>query len=294
MSVDNCSLTKHFQIQSEADLDFVIGQRLGYPIGMQRKSPPEFRRRIAAAAASYQLQLRSIDYALKRYIDPNLYEDEDISLGDEISDYLYECATFLEEELENLHTIDDPTFGIFGAEITLYKAPHALDAARMLSNRGLLLEVLPILRLCLEMMSWAHVAFRIHDEDKVISLKSQNCISTLKNIYKTSGKIYGYLSRFTHWGYVVHRQFLTADKRRIAVFKASVRYRAMSLALYLVILDILVEVIREMYAEKSEPLILRIQGVLHHDETRNTYRYLSDAADMSGLSELKEIQLLLQ
>jgi hypothetical protein len=83
---DERTWKQHFQIQSLADLDFVIGQMLGWPIGMSRNSHPEFRRRVLAAAVSYQLQLRSIDYALKRYVDPREYDEEQFSLGDATND----------------------------------------------------------------------------------------------------------------------------------------------------------------------------------------------------------------
>jgi hypothetical protein len=199
---------EHFRIQSEVDFDFVIGQQMGLPVGMQRSSPPEFRRRVLASMVSYQLRLRSIDYTLKRYVESDTYEDNKVSFGDEVSDYFRNSAVSLEDELKKLHTIGELTAGIFGAEITLYRIPYALDSARMLSNRGLLLEVLPILRLCLEMMSWAYVAFYMHDLEEVSALKAQSCISSLKASYNSVGRLYGYLSKFTHWGHVVHRHFL--------------------------------------------------------------------------------------
>lgn len=171
MSADGRPWAKQFQIQSEVDLDFVIGQGIGYPVGMLRSSAPEFRRRILAGAVSYQLQLKSIDYALKRYVGPDTYEGEELSLGDEVSDYLRNSSTVLMKELHHLHT-KHPTFGTFGAEITLYRLPHSLDTGRLLSNRGLLLEVLPILRLCLEMMAWSSVAFHMKDEERVVALKA--------------------------------------------------------------------------------------------------------------------------
>ena len=149
---------KHFQVLSTVDLDFVIGERLGWPVGMSQRSPPEFRRRIAAAAISYQLRLRSLDYAMKRYVDRRLYESSDLTLGDEVSDFVRDSCFILEDELKALQT-PEPSFGVFGAEFTLFKIPHAIDTARMLANRGLLLEVLPILRLSLEMSAWASVAF---------------------------------------------------------------------------------------------------------------------------------------
>jgi hypothetical protein len=76
-----------FPIQSMVDLDFVIGQHVGWPVGMERRSPPEFRRRVLAAAASYTLQVKSIDYALRRYVHPEQYLIERELLGDTISDF---------------------------------------------------------------------------------------------------------------------------------------------------------------------------------------------------------------
>ena len=115
-----------------------------------------------------------------------------------LADYLRDSVAVLMKELRNLQT-KHPAFGIFGAEITLYRLPHSLDTARMLSNRGLLLEVLPILRLCLEMMAWSSSAFDMQDEDDVVALKAQSCISELKNVYRTAGKIYIYMDISQHF-----------------------------------------------------------------------------------------------
>src|SRR4051812_30136774 len=160
MDAGGANWTKQFQIQSEVDLDFVIGQRRGHPVGMQSKSPAEFKRRVLAAKLSYELQLNSIDYTLKRYVKPDVYETDETSLGETISHYLRGASTTLLEELKKLHTRGELPFGVLGAELTLFRLPHALDTARMLSNRGLLLEVLPLLRMCLEMVAWAHTRRR--------------------------------------------------------------------------------------------------------------------------------------
>jgi hypothetical protein len=292
MNRDDYGWAQQFKIQSQVDLDFVIGQTIGYPVGLQADSPPEFRRRVLAAAVSYQLQLSSIDYALKRYVDPDTYETKDDSLGDKISSYLRRSTGVAEAELRNLHT-PEPTFGVFGAEITLYRVPYAIDAARMLSNRGLLLEVLPILRLCVEMMAWAYVAFGTVEEDKVTALKAQTCISMAKPAYKTIGKLYGYLSRFTHWGHVIHGHFIDMRDDKVAVLKASVRYRAMTLALCVIALDVLVEVVRNLYGSRGDPLVVGIQGTLDRVSSRGTYQQVASIVNLTQLDELKEIEALL-
>lgn len=287
--------TSHpFQIQSIVELDFVVGQNFGFPVGMSRQSPPEFRRRVLAAAISYPLQLRSLDYTLKNYVEPNLFEEEKVRVGDEISDFIKKATNVIMSELKKLHTNENITFGIFGSEITMYKIPHTIDVARMLSNRGLLLEVIPILRTCLEMMSWASVAFYMKEENNVVSLKAQNCISNFKKIYKTSGSIYGYLSIFSHWGYVVHNNFLNFDDEGVSILKASVRYRALTLALCLVIVDVFLALIRHIYGGRSEKIILEVQGRIEHDKERNIYKNMEKIMKSSNEIELEKIKSLLK
>jgi hypothetical protein len=291
LSADDRPWARQFHIQSEVELDFVVSQGGAFPVGMQRRSPPEFRRRVLAGAISYQLRLKSVDYTLKRYVAPDQYESEDLSLGDAVSDYIRNSLVSLTNGLRNLQT-EYPAFGVFGAEITLYRLPHSLDTARMLSNRGLLLEVLPILRLCLEMMAWSNSAFFIPHEDKVVSLKAPSCITDLKNIYETAGKIYGYLSTFSHWGHVIHGQFIDITDKQVGVLEASVRYRAMALALCLLILDVSIEVVRKLYPEKSDALILEVQGCLTQTSERKVYQNLVKIVELTGLDELYEIQEL--
>ncbi|MEN3950490.1 hypothetical protein [Iodidimonas sp. SYSU 1G8] len=281
----------HFRIQSITELDFVIGEELGIPVGMPRKSDPAFRRRIAAAAVSYQLLLKSIDYASKKYIPEDLYEEDKNYLGDLISDYLKESAEILQIELKNFHGAGDETFGVIGTEITLFKIPDTFDVARMLANRGLLIEVLPILRLCLEMGAWAKTAFITTDEHKVVALKANNCIQKLKLIYPPIGKIYGYLSNFTHWGYIVHKEFLLFEDEKAAVLHASVTYRAQSLALCLLVLDVLLEVIRDIYGENSSDLIRKIQGSSDEVASRNTRALIASMVELCEIDELRRIQL---
>jgi hypothetical protein len=144
------------------------------------------------------------------------------------------------------------------------------------------------------MMCWANVAYHMQDEEEVVALKAQNCISQMKGTYPTVGRLYGYLSRYSHWGHVIHGQFLDLRGEHVGILKASVRYRAMALALCLVIVDVFVEVIKPIYLDKSHGLVLRVQGVLDRSATRKTYQNLTKIVELSKLTDLQEIQSLLQ
>jgi hypothetical protein len=142
-------------------------------------------------------------------------------------------------------------------------------------------------------MSWATVAFELVDKEHVVTLKAQSCIHHMKRIYRTTGRFYGYLSQFTHWGHIVHGHFIAADDGKIAVLKASVRYRAMGLSLCLVILDAFVEVIRHLYKDRSDTLVLRIQDTLPRDSSRKTFQVVSRITELLGSNDMREIQSFL-
>ncbi|MGA8400154.1 MAG: hypothetical protein WB697_09710, partial [Stellaceae bacterium] len=195
-----------FGILPPADLDFLVSHGHGWSVGTSRSSTPEFMRRLSAAATSYFLQLRSIDYTYKQYVDQDLFESRPATLGDNISDFLKGCARILDKELFKLHR-ENPSFGQVGAELTLFRFPDTLDVARTLSDRGRLLEVLAILRLSVEQISWSAVAFHLAESNDVRHLRAQSSITKFKAAYSTIGKIYGFLSQYSHWQFDVHPEF---------------------------------------------------------------------------------------
>jgi hypothetical protein len=163
----------------------------------------------------------------------------------------------------------------------------------MLSNRGLFLEVIPILRLCVEMIAWAAAVFPMIDQQSICATSATRCVGKLKALYLTAGEIYGYLSRFAHWEWIVHSTFLRRDDANVAIIHASRKYRAMSLALCVLIVDILVEVARGLYASEAKELVYAVQGTLTVDSTRKTSMVLAEIALVSDCSELIAVQGLL-
>ena len=276
------------------DLDFVIGQEVGLPVGMQRHSSAEFRRRILAAALSHQLGLSSVDYTLKRYVSPEEYDEPKLILGDYVSDFLRDGMKAISAGCVKAHQRETTSFGQFGADLTLYRLPGMLDTARMLANRGLFLEVLPILRMCLEMLAWANVSFYVSNEDDVVKLKANYCVSKLNNLYRSAGQIYGYFSKFAHWEHELHGHFLTIENEKIGVISTSRLQRAKSLLLCLIILDVWLEVLRKLYPAEAPDIILEVQDVSGRDKSRATYSLGSEILKAcQNSSEIDEILRLM-
>jgi hypothetical protein len=66
-----------FPIFSYEEYDFSF-EHLAWPLGLKSTYPAELIRRVAAAAISYQMGNRSIDYIYKRYLKEHQY-----GMGDE-------------------------------------------------------------------------------------------------------------------------------------------------------------------------------------------------------------------
>jgi hypothetical protein len=279
----------HFRIESATELDFVLGENFGWTIGLQRESPAEFKRRIVAASISYQLNLKSVDYVMKKYVDDDLFENEEYYLGTKISKILKEAISFSQIKLPEMHSRDKSTIGLIGSDISMFRIPPMLDSARLLANRGMLLETLPILRLCLEMLAWACRASRLEEERDVFNLKAQQCIPYLKNIYSTSGLIYGYLSKFTHWGHSIHGVFLNFEEDKAGIIYASVKYRAISLSLIVLLVDIFVASLSHIYGPRSREIALGIQGLAPDGPKRNMLQAFEQIRSLCRISEMDEI-----
>jgi hypothetical protein len=207
------------------------------------------------------------------------------------SDFIRNGGSLLKDDLKALHT-PEPTFGRFGSEITLYKFPDIIDMAGMLANRGLFLEITPMLRLSVEMIAWAICVFNSDNEEYVTRLKAQSCISTLKRAYSSAGRVYGYVSKFSHWEQVVHPFFLNIQEE-VGVIRASRKYRALSSALCLVIIDLFIEAIRYLYGIRANSLILNIQETEEVSKTRKTYRFVNSIAEMTNDEDIMQVRDLL-
>ena len=83
------------------------------------------------------------------------------------------------------------------------------------------------------------------------------------------------------------------SEERAAVIHASSRQRAISLALCIILLDMIIESARCVYKDEAEALVIAVQGTLDRTETRECARMVSEIAACTNLAEIKELKALL-
>lgn len=60
------------------------------------------------------------------------------------------------------------------------------------------------------------------------------------------------------------------------------------------ILDVFVEVVRKLYPERSDALIVAVLGVADRNSERKTHRMLTKISELTELDELREIRAFLE
>ena len=281
---------REFRIVGVTELDFVLGESRGYVVGLSSRAPAELKRRIIAAKLSYELGLKSIDYAKKSYVAQNSYEISADTMGQRASDLINYACEQSSIQLKELHRIGtNSTYGRVGADIAVLRAIDAIRNAKILANRGYLLEPIPILRLAVEMIAWAAAAFFFDDESRLDGLKAENCIRDAKKIYKPAGRLYGYLSMFSHWRRDIHRSFLVIKENQAGVITVSCLHRAMSLSACIIVVEFLLEVIIFKYQEHAMTLYSAVQNSESLSEecaTRSALREIAGCVDEIQISDI--------
>jgi hypothetical protein len=132
------------------------------------------------------------------------------------------------------------------SEINLARGIFTLRASLAIANKGGLFEVLALMRFLLEQLAWIWRCKDLDDETEIMALGARQSIRYLRQVYPTSGALYGWLSDFAHWLPDHHRLFVGFDGRRYNYTQASAKFRAVSLAHILLLLDICLAIFEKL------------------------------------------------
>lgn len=243
---------REFPIYHHEELAVRIGGEGLWPVATSVHTPVELRQGLLACSLAYNLQVRSIDNVRKRYVGDKCPPDDLSSLGGEASEFLRASFALLERALEALRCKGEAPFGMFGAELTLFRALTSLEAGRQLANRGLLLETKAVLRSALEMVCWAHSAFPMEDEQRIKELRAEASVTAARKIQPLVGRLYGALSETVHWRFEAHRRFLLVRSPGLFLLKASSLHRAVGLAFSLLVLRSFLDLSLAMYGAGAD------------------------------------------
>lgn len=179
---------------------------------------------LQASLVASAMRLSSVDYARRKYVREASPTEERAA---ELVRYAYMDA-YMEAKHQILATLDrtdvegrpEPTVGEFGASAVLERVLSSYWSAHLLFNLGHGFEGYTVARLVLEQLAWACAAANLETVDAIEQLSANRCITQLKQVVPSVGKLYGFLSKATHIGYESHSEFLVVAAGRNAVLHA--------------------------------------------------------------------------
>jgi hypothetical protein len=163
---------------------------------------------VQAAVLASLLDIRSIDYAKKKYYHarPKTSKRNQSARSKYIAAYK-SAKEQIEEEIAKVNG-EPESLGIFGASIVLRRLVSSFFSAHLLYSLGHEYEAHAISRLILEQIAWAYTAYPFDDIRYIKRIAPTKAITGLQKVAPDSGRLYGFLSKKTHIDYDSHSEFI--------------------------------------------------------------------------------------
>jgi hypothetical protein len=202
-------------------------------IGLPDSTTPDLKRKILAAFIANKLRI-SLNHAEKRYVSgEEISQARELGLSRKIDTLFGQGYSALCSYIEDLKqncddqsaTLDDLSNQFF------YRNMGGLEAAKKLSDLGYLCEVAVILRSLLEQFAFAAKVRTLPFDAELEKVKSGACINYLKSIEPSAGRLYGLLSKYTHFEFDHHTHFFARSLEAVFTIQKDSVLRAYSIHL---------------------------------------------------------------
>ena len=197
------------------DIEF-IGNSMTI-LGVPFDAPEEFKQRVWAAAQSYVVGNRSMDYFYKRYGDKANFPRPPESRR-KLSSTLSRCSHEVDRVAAQLaNGVERKSYlGLFAAESALLRLSVSFKYAAFLLMQGATYESAAALRLCLEQIAWSYDIHRL-DSKILFDKNTTKSVSKLKELDEKAGRLYSLLSDYTHIQPKLQRDYLDFSGKYAAV-----------------------------------------------------------------------------
>jgi hypothetical protein len=254
-------LQRAFPVFPAHDFEMFVN-RSPYQIGVDRGYPAELRKRISAAVLSYCMQLSSVDYTRKRYLQNADYSHEeeehdgfrfDIRIRRTVRlelEALYFAHSFGKEKYKG-----EPLAGLVVGNATLARLPFAMGRAISEADRGALFEAIAIMRMIVEQLSWVAAISSLDDSSEIRSTPVTGSLKYLRDHVPFSGRLYGWMSDHAHWSFSAHTKAIDLSSNQILL--ANSRFKALAYAAILATTATTLMAIKSLRRDFIDPNVLK-------------------------------------
>jgi hypothetical protein len=188
------------------DIEFIGNSMI--VLGVPFDAPEEFKQRVWAAAQSYVVGNRLMDYFYKRYGGEANFPRPSENRR-KLSSTLRQCSYEVERVASQFtNGVERRSYlGLFAAESALLRLSVSFEYAAFLLMQGAIYESAAVLRLCLEQTAWAYDVYPL-DDRTLFDRNPTKSVSKLKELDNRAGKLSSLLSDYTHIQPKLQRDYL--------------------------------------------------------------------------------------
>lgn len=237
-----------FSLAPTGDYDFFIGQQ--FEIGVFEDTPTELLRNLKAGIVAHFLGSSSIDYCKKKYVPEG---SESFNIDWQLKACVSELLANVEALYASLRPREDAHVSLFAFDMALVRSTGTLQRALYLARRGYLFETALVARGCVEQLGWAWSAGQVKNEEELFQLSSSRGVGRLKEVYPSVGKLYGVLSKYSHFETALHHWLYAESGNEVATKMADASTKLMATTWLFLLSDLLGVVTETFYKSKVQP-----------------------------------------
>lgn len=255
-----------------------------YPIGLNRSYPKEYLVRVFAAALSYQLDNKSIDYTKRRYLDA-FEPEKQPAIRANIERFLEHADRFVDAFRQGHRSaaIGQQHAGLVLFDVYCIRAIDSIKAATILATYGFFGETMSVLRYFVEQAAWLTAAIVDSDPDNIRRIKAEATFSIAKQLFPKIGDLYGLFSEAAHFRPDHHGLHLKIDAAHVATLMRSARFTAYGFCATVVcasyLLNLILGAINCQYpyerAKFNEHIIKLYDSIIDYFRSAEKFKFLN-------------------
>lgn len=155
----------------------------------------------------------------------------------------------------NIPVRSNSPLGVFAFDLAVIRSRTSLELMFTTARQGYLIEPCLMARSVMEQFAYASHVWMSDEDSKIFSSRPQALISTLSQVNPFSGRAYGMLSSLAHYDPKMHYSFIgelesnAAGEESSTVIQRSWKFKVVSLAWFLFILDLKFKLFRKHYGD---------------------------------------------
>ena len=185
--------------QTEIGYDLLVLGNPNIKVMIPRNSSNRFKTLIMSAIVCESLDLKSVDYVVKKYSNKWSFQSELSQVEVIFMKTLDFINITIKEYMQKLHSISSiDTIGLIVARASMCRLLSTFKSILILSSNKLFIESISLCRIILEQCAWAYSIHRMNSEEDIIKTKPSKCIKNFNKFYSKAGILNGWFSNRVH------------------------------------------------------------------------------------------------